>query len=92
VFRATTASLFPSIQLLGVETPRPTYYRSGIELPLIRHRLPLFSRGRFGFVISGSAPDSSKSQLVQEYKFCCVDAPATAPGHFLSADLPVCPI
>ena len=40
-------------------TPR-TYYRSGMKLPLTLHPLPLFFRGRFGFVISGSAPDSSK--------------------------------
>ena len=40
-------------------TPR-TYYRSGMRPPLILHPLPLFFRGRFGFVISGSAPDSSK--------------------------------
>jgi hypothetical protein len=43
-----------------------TYYRSGMKLPLTLHPLPLFFRGRFGFVISGSAPDSSK---LHEYKY-----------------------
>ena len=46
-------------------TPR-TFYRSGMKLPLTLHPLPLFFLGRFGFVISGSAPDSSK---LHEYKY-----------------------
>ena len=56
-------------------------YRRGNELPPIIHPLPLCLLGGLG-VLSGSALDEPDHISATT----CVDAPATAPGHFFGAD------